>query len=188
MPRARSQVSPYTIWTVGFHVLLILGTLAILRSTWLVVTWILIATFIAVALDPAVRLVQRTGLPRAPAVVGVMLTVLGGFGLMVWSLVPMVAEQAAGLAESVPRMLARLQDNASFRWLQQHTETQAGAGAWTERLSAAPFLAVAGRLALGVLALATIVFLVLFMLLFGGELFDKAPRRWPGDVAPGLAG
>lgn len=183
MPRARSQVSPLTIWTIGFHVLLILGTLAILRSTWMVIAWILIATFIALALDPLVHLLQRTGLPRAPSVFAVMLGVLGGFGLMVWSLIPMIVEQVTALSRSLPALLARLQKLPAFRWVESQVDLSqagpaagdgAGTGAGAANVTSWPVFAVAGQVAIGLLAIVTITFLVLFMLLFGRELFDKA--------------
>lgn len=175
MAKRRSQISPFTIWTVALHVLLLLGALYVLRQTWEVITWILIALFVALALDPAVRWLQARGVRRRGiAVLIVFVSAFGLLALLLVNLVPMVVEQARGLIGSVPDMVERVQQTSAFRWLNGRFELEEAMRTARASQSVGPVLAVAGKLAVGLAAFITVTSLSIFMLLFGGDLFRKA--------------
>ena len=173
MTRRRSQVSPFTIWTVGLHVLLIGGMLHVLSQTWTVVTWILIALFLALALDPAVRWLQSRGVRRGYAVLAVFVIAVGLLVLLFVNLVPMVIEQARKLAQSAPDLLARLQNTAAFQWVEARFALQELGAKIARAAGVGQALAVAGKLAEALAASITITSLTVFMLLWGGDLFEK---------------
>ncbi|MEU7871049.1 AI-2E family transporter [Dactylosporangium sp. NPDC049140] len=77
-----------------------------------VLVQVLIALFVAVSLDPAVRLLIRHGVRRSIAVgiIGVLvLAVLAGF---VWSLVPPLVGQAGDLLANIPHYQQELQERS----------------------------------------------------------------------------
>ncbi len=95
-------VRPRTVLVVlGLAVLvgtvLLLGYLA-----WHVLTWILVAAFLAAALNPAVEVLERRGLSRpyaASLVFAVALLVLVGIGLLV---VPPLVSQVNDFVDALP--------------------------------------------------------------------------------------
>ena len=73
---------------------------------------ILIAAFIAVSLDPAVRLLIRRGVRRSVAVTVIFLAALLLITGFAWSLVPPLVGQASELAANVPKYLQRLPEQS----------------------------------------------------------------------------
>jgi predicted PurR-regulated permease PerM len=169
----RSQVSPFTIWTVGLHLLLMGGVLVVLRQTWTVVTWILIALFIALALDPAVRWLQAHRVRRGFAILAVFIAAVGVLALLFINLVPMVIEQARTLVQSAPDLLARLQQTTAFQWADGRFALQELGAKIARASGVGQALAVAGKVAEGLAASITVTSLTVFMLLFGGDLFER---------------
>ena len=78
---------------------------------------ILIAAFLAVGLDPAVRWLVRRGLRRSLAVLVIAAAALGLFGGFVAAVAPPIAHQSTQLVQHAPDYLHRLDDNATFRTL-----------------------------------------------------------------------
>jgi predicted PurR-regulated permease PerM len=79
---------------------------------------VLIALFIAVSLDPAVRALTRRGLRRGLAVLIIFLTAGGLTAALLVSVIPAMVEQFQALVHDFPRYLASLQDHSSrFRSL-----------------------------------------------------------------------
>jgi putative permease len=71
---------------------------------------ILLAVIIAASLNPAVIWAHRVlRLPRAIAAGAILFFVVGGFGLLLWLLVPAVIEQISSLISSVPAIVAQVQ-------------------------------------------------------------------------------
>ena len=175
MAKRRSQVSPFTIWTVGLNVLLMIGVLLLVRHSWTVVSWILIALFVALALDPAVRWLEQRGSRRGFAILIVFVAAYGLVALLILNLVPMVLVQARKLLESAPLLIARLQDTAAFRWASESfglDDVAMRAMRAAQAVGVGRVLAVAGKVAEGLAAAIAITSLSIFMLLFGGDLFQ----------------
>jgi predicted PurR-regulated permease PerM len=79
---------------------------------------ILIALFIAVSLDPAVRWLTRRGMRRGVAVTLIFLLALALAAAFLLSVIPPLVTQGRNLADDLPDYLGRLQDRSSqFRQL-----------------------------------------------------------------------
>ena len=79
-PLAPSQVTVRTVLTVLATALAVVGLLFLLWQLRTIVRWTVIATFLAVALNPAVNRLQALRVPRAFAILLVYLAMLAGTG------------------------------------------------------------------------------------------------------------
>ncbi len=183
MALQRSQVSPRTVWTIALHGLLIAGTIVVVLKTWAVITLILLALFVALALDPAVSFVHdRLRIRRGLAVLAVLIMGLALLSAMFGTVIPMVIEQARHLAESAPDLAERLQEHRAFRWAQERFHIVEALGNAARGITVQPVVEVAGRVLLGVAGAFAILSLSVFALVFGGDLFNTA-LKWihPND-------
>ena len=81
-----------------------------------VLIWALIAMFLAISLDPAVRMLVRWHIRRGLAILVVVLVTLGLVAAFLQSVIPAMADQFPALVKAFPHYLARLQDrSSSFR-------------------------------------------------------------------------
>jgi predicted PurR-regulated permease PerM len=101
-----------------------LGVLVVLLSAYALYTvrsilvLVLIALFIAVSLDPAVRWLIKRGVRRSLAVTLVILAVLALFGVFIWSIVPPLVDQGGRLFADLPGFVRKLpEESKSFREL-----------------------------------------------------------------------
>src|SRR5215211_4450374 len=79
---------------------------------------ILVALFIAVSLDPAVRALERRGMRRGFAVTLIFLLALGLAAAFLLSIIPPLVTQFSNLVDDLPGYLSRLQERSSqFRQL-----------------------------------------------------------------------
>ena len=95
-------IRPRTILQVLGIVLATLAIIAFVYLAWHIVTWILVAVFLALALNPAVEYIERRGLKRgyAAAIVFVLaLAAMVGLGFLV---LPPLVRQVADFIEAVP--------------------------------------------------------------------------------------
>jgi predicted PurR-regulated permease PerM len=100
--------------TVG--VLAVLVTAYLLYAVRSILVLVVIALFIAVSLDPAVRWLIKRGLRRSHAVTIVILVVLILFAAFIWSVVPPLVDQGSRLFADLPGYLRRLpQESKTFR-------------------------------------------------------------------------
>src|SRR3954451_7723124 len=94
---------PRTVATVSG---ILIGIAAALWVVWIarqVITWILIALFLALALDPAVRWVQRHGVRRRGAAAGVVYAiVLLGIAGLAAIFVPTLVSQVNKFVDAIP--------------------------------------------------------------------------------------
>ena len=71
-----------------------------------VVTYVALAIFIALGLDPVVRYFERRfNLKRTLSILSVVVVLVAFLGIMLWSLVPAVTAQTAHFIESAPNLL-----------------------------------------------------------------------------------
>lgn len=73
---------------------------------------VLIALFIAISLDPAVRWLVRKRIPRGVAVLIVMVALVGVFAGFVWSITPTLVQQGGRLITDLPGYLGRLSEKS----------------------------------------------------------------------------
>ena len=103
---------------VSLGVLAVVAAAAAVYTTRAVLVRVLIALFVAVSLDPAVRLLTRRGMRRGLAVLLIFLAALGLVAGLLASVIPAMVDQFQALLHDFPGYLARLQDrSAQFRGL-----------------------------------------------------------------------
>src|SRR5215210_129814 len=102
-PERVVQLRPRTVLQVAG---LLVGVALALYVVWIsirVITWVLVALFLALALDPAVRFLQSRGLRRRGAAAAVIYTgAIAVVGLLAALLVPPLVDEAEGLADALP--------------------------------------------------------------------------------------
>jgi predicted PurR-regulated permease PerM len=172
---------PRTILIVLGITLLVLFLLTFLYLAWHVITWILIAVFLALALNPAVEFFERRGLRRgiASAVVFLLAALaIGGLGFLV---IPRLVDQIRDFVEAVPDLVEDVTaGRGPFGFLQEDYEIVDRVRAAVEERGAggvlgviAPARAIAAGVITAVVGVVTIAFLTFFMLLEGRRTVDR---------------
>ncbi|MCW2923918.1 MAG: family transporter [Thermoleophilia bacterium] len=150
---------------------------------------IVIAIFLAVAADPVVRFFQRRGLARTPAVLvftGLLVVVLLA---LVAVFVPPLIDQGTQLATDTPGYVQDLRDTKLVRDADKKYDIIDKASAQVEKLPAkvgSQLGTVVATIFAGVFGALTVIFLMVLLLLGGGELTGGlvqvfpaiASRRW----------
>ena len=159
-------------FVVAFIATLGVATAALLVEAVLVARQVLVlfmvAAFLAVGLDPAVRWLVRRGLRRSIAVLLIAVAALGFFGGFVAAVVPPIAHQSTSLVKHAPDYVHRLDGNKTFRQLDKryhitaNVEKRAKEGLSVSSLGG--FVGV-GRAILGIFASTlTIIILTIYFL------------------------
>jgi predicted PurR-regulated permease PerM len=169
-------VTALSVWIVLINTLALLASLFLLWKLRLLVSWVLVALFIALALQPAVSWLTRHRVRRGWAVLVVILTLFGVVGVMLATVIPMLVDQGRELVTRAPDLIERLQQSGPVRWIDQRFQVleklqeaiRSGTGNVTQ-----PALAAARGLLLGVTGTITVVVIAIFMLLFGDEVLRK---------------
>ncbi len=177
----------------------LIGVFVGLYLLWLtrqIIIWLLIAIFLAVALDPLVSLFQRHGIrSRGLAVlaaIGVVAAALTGVGLL---LVPPLVTQIGELADSLPQYVDDLtsgrgplgfleRDYQVVERVRERVE-EGGAGGLVVGIAGGALNVAAGVLT-AIVAVVTITVMVIFLLLGGprwieafyGSMPDESQERW----------
>jgi len=116
--RAISRDHPFII---AFTATLGVAAAALLVEAVLVARQVLVlflvAAFIAVGLDPAVRWLVRHGIRRSVSVLVIAFAALGFFGGFVAAIVPPIAHQSTSLVKHTPDSVHRLDNNKTLRQL-----------------------------------------------------------------------
>jgi predicted PurR-regulated permease PerM len=185
-------VRPRTILVVLGILLATLGILAFVYLAWHVITWILIAVFLALALNPAVEFFERHGLRRGYStalVVILALAVVTGLGFL---LVPPLVEQVRSFVDYVPQVVNDLTaGRGPFGFLEtkyqivervQDAVHKQGAGGVLGVTGAG--LAVARGVVTAVAGAVAIGFLTFFMLLDGPRMIDRFYNFLPAETRP----
>ena len=130
-----------------------------------VLVLILIAGFLAVGLDPAVRWLVRRGLRRSFAVLLIVLAALGFFGGFVAAVVPPIAHQSTQLVKHAPDYLHRLDNNKAFHDLDKRYHLTSKAEKWAKdgvSVNALGGVVGVGKAILGIVA-STLTVLILMI-------------------------
>ena len=156
------DVPTRTIVRVIALVLAAAAAVQILDAVSRVLTWIAVSIFLAVALEPVVRVTERW-MSRTWAV----LTVFGGLlalvALFLAVLIIPIATQVDDLRDAAPGYLQRLERNQTIRDLNQRYKLVQKAQDAAKQAPARVFGA-AGRFVNGVVATLTVLFLTLFLM------------------------
>ncbi|MFY0562948.1 AI-2E family transporter [Archangium lansingense] len=169
-------LGPKMVWMVGLNAVALVSLVLLVRAAWQVITWILVALFLALALEPLVSWLQRRGLRRGLAVVSVYLAFVGLLVVLLRSVVPLSLHQARLLVDEAPVLFGELRRTSVFSWLDEHLGVgellheglRQGSGS-----SLRPMVELARRMFIGVGAAVAVSYLSLFMLLFGRDVVDS---------------
>jgi predicted PurR-regulated permease PerM len=174
---------PRTVLAVIGIVLAVSALLAVVWISRQVLTWILVALFLALALNPAVDFLQRHGLARRGAATGVtVLLAVGAIVALGWLFIPTLVDEGRGFAEALPgyvndvsegrgplgRLAARYELEQRVR---EAVESEGGA-ARLLGLSGTAIAVTKGVLTF-VVAVVTIAFMTFFMLLEGPRWVER---------------
>jgi predicted PurR-regulated permease PerM len=186
-PSKRDVVRPRSVLIILGITLATLFVLSLGYLAWRAITWILIAAFLAMALNPLVELIQRRGFSRAMASTIVFLgafIILGAIGFL---LIPPLAREVIDFVEAAPGLVRELdQGRGPFGFIErklhlvdriQKAIDEGGAGSVLG--FATPVADAARAVVATIYSGIAIAFLTFFMLLDG--------RRWINallDVVP----
>jgi predicted PurR-regulated permease PerM len=183
----------------------LLGVAISLWVVWIArqtITWVLVALFLALALNPAVSLLQLRGVRhRASAAAIIYVLALLVVGLLAALLVPPLVDQVRGLASAAPGYvqdltagrgpLGFLERNYQIVEKVQQATRGKGGGAASLLGGAGTVLSLTKAFVTGVVGFVTIAFLTFFMLIEGPTWSeriiglsrpDSRPRwRWVGQ-------
>ena len=165
---------------------------AFLFLAWHVITWILIALFLSLALNPAVEFFERRGLRRGVASVIVFMLALIGLGALGALLIPPLVDQVEEFVAAVPDFvedltagrgpLGFLQDDYQIVDKIRDAIEEQGAGGVLGVTNAT--VAVARGVVSFVVGVVTIAFLTIFMLLEGPKVLTRFRDSLPEHMKP----
>jgi predicted PurR-regulated permease PerM len=166
--------------------------IAFLFLAWHVITWILIALFIALALNPAVEFFERRGLRRTFASLLVILLALLAFGGLGALLIPPLISQVEEFVAAVPDFvedltagrgpLGFLQEDYQIVDKVRDAVEEQGAGGVLGITNAT--VAVARGVVSFVVGVVTITFLTIFMLIEGPRTARRFRDALPEHLKP----
>jgi len=183
---------PRTILIVLGITLLVLFLLTFLYLAWHVISWIMIAVFLALALNPAVEFFERKGLRRGLAAGAVFLLALASISLLGFLVIPPLLSQVRDFIEAVPGFIDELTaGRGPLGFLQEDYEIVDRVRAAIEEQGAggvlgvaAPAQAIAASVVTAVVGIITIVFLTFFMLLEGRRTVARFLALLPESTRP----
>lgn len=184
-------VSKIVFTVLGCLALAAVLVYAVLHSTT-TIRWVVTAVFLALALDPAVRLVQRAeisgrGLPRWLAILSVYVVFFSALFLFILHVAPPVVRDIEGLATKLPTYVTDFEhwaeDNKQFNELNQKYDLteklseQASSLPSALSSSASEIGSVTVSLLEHLIAFITVITLTFFLLLDGREMFERGTGR-----------
>jgi predicted PurR-regulated permease PerM len=178
-------------WTLGLNLAALGLILFTLYQTREIIAWMLIALLFALALEPAVELLERRGISRGLGIASIFLGLAGLVALLFWTVLPVFVEQGHHMIESAPQLLEKVRAHPSLQWVDgKFNILDPLKDEWSKYAKAAalPLLKMARGLFGGVLGGISILVLTLFMLASGSRLFHGAlewvhPAERPRYVA-----
>jgi predicted PurR-regulated permease PerM len=192
-PEARIvKLRPQTVFLVIGVTVLVGLALLLVYLAWNVLSWIVVAIFLAVALNPAVEALERRGMGRALAaslVFVVALLALTGIGFLV---VPPLLSQVTEFVNAVPDFIDDLTaGRGPLGWLQDEYQIVDRVREAIERQGAAGVLGLSAgvldvvrSVVTAVVGAIAIIFLTYFMLLEGPRTIDGLLRLVPESARP----
>ncbi len=178
-----SQVTLKTVLTVALGALAVWAAATFVARTILALALTVAALMIAVALDHGVALLKRRGIPRGAAIAIVLLVGAGVITGLGFTVIPVAIRQGKALFLRLPDMFTAVRSTRVFHSLDERTHIARQLLAFERELpkmlegAAAPALAVLGGVLSAVAAIATVVILTIFMLIFGGDLIHELMRE-----------
>src|SRR3954468_92630 len=181
---------PRTVLQVVGVLLGVACGLWVLGTARQVITWILVAAFLALALNPAVDLLHKRGLRRGMAaglIYLIAILVVAGVG---WLLVPPLVDQVGGFGKAAPGYVHQLtagrgplgfleRDSRSVEKARQVVSNQSGGGASKLLGGAGTVVSLTRSVVTAVVGFVTILFLTFFMILEGPAWIGRGLQTLP---------
>jgi predicted PurR-regulated permease PerM len=172
----RPQVTLKTVFTVCGGTLLVAAAVLAAIKSLVAIGLTVAALLLAVALDHLVGRLTRRGWPRGLGVATVIVGVLAGLAGVGALVIPIGVGQARQFIQAVPRMVPAVQNAPIVRTLERHLGVQTMTTQEVERAAArliggvGPVLSVLGSALAVVAGAVTVLFLTVFILIFGGSI------------------
>jgi predicted PurR-regulated permease PerM len=176
VPVPRSQVTVKTVLTICGTVVGVAAAIYLMLHALVTLTLCVMALLLAVAFNHGVDGLRRWGLSRPVAIAVVVALVLGALIGVSFLIIPPTVAQVRDLADRLPELNERLHETRVFQWLDArlHIDQRLGAlGKGSSGLlqwAVDPALRMLGGLLTGMGAVITVLFLVIFMLAYGGRV------------------
>jgi predicted PurR-regulated permease PerM len=196
-PRSEHVVTirPRTVLMVAFLLLAVAAAVQVVLMSERVLIWIFVSVLLALALNPAVDVLQRHGFRRRGAAAGVayllVIACIAGVGALI---IPTLVQQISDLVQAVPGYVKELTAGrgplgfleTKYHVVERLQKAVDGNGSATTSLAggASAALDVGRSVATFVAGVVTITFLTLFMVLEGPQWVDRlilllSPRLRP---------
>lgn len=173
---APSQITLKTVFTLCAGVALFLAAVWAVWHVPVAISLVLASAVLAAALDRGVRWLVAKGVPRGLAIAGVMLGMVAFFVVPAWMILPKAVEQARRLIEESPAIIDSLRGSALYRQIDGWTDLDVVVDRALADVRRQPEV-VAGwaiRVATwalkGLAGVVSLLFIVLFMLVYGPGL------------------
>jgi predicted PurR-regulated permease PerM len=185
--RARTVLS---VLAIVIAVAALLQLLLIARE---VITWILIALFLAIALNPLVELLQRRGVRRRGLAIGVTYVLFfGGLAILGAAFIPTLVDEVGEFREAVPGFVEDLTEGRGrLGWLQDEYQIVDRVDQAIRDLRPARLLGFSGTvfavtkgIVTVVVAIITVVVMTFFMLLEGPTWVERGYALVPEESRP----
>ncbi len=188
VPLPKSQVRVKTVLTVALTLVAVAFAVLLVIHARFALILTLTSLFLAVALNRPVDFLTRHKVKRGAAVAMVMTAVLAGLVGVGLLLIPPMVSQGKSLVEHAPDYLKKVQASPLYEKIDARIDIDAKVEKLKteapQRLTGAvdPALKAVSSVLTGFTALITLLFLTLFMLLFGGPvvkglLEESVPQR-----------
>jgi predicted PurR-regulated permease PerM len=185
-------IRPRTILQVLGIVLATLAILAFVYLAWHIITWILVAIFLALALNPAVEKFERRGMRRGYASATVFLLALAAIVGLGFLVLPPLVRQVTDFIQAVPDLVDDLvAGRGALGFLQRdyHIVDRIRAAIEDNGVGGvlgvtAPAIAVAQSLFSVIIGSVAIAFLTYFMLLDGPRMVERFYAVLPESARP----
>jgi predicted PurR-regulated permease PerM len=177
-----------------FYAALALLLVIVILHTRTTLRWVATALFLALALDPAVGLLERIKirghpLPRVAAILAIYVVFFAALAFLVLHVLPPIIRDIEGLAKKLPSYVADIE-----RWAEENQQFQelndkySLTDTLSQQASSLPSKLGSGATTLGhatvsvlehIVAFITIITLTFFMLLEGRGMFQRGTGRLP---------
>ena len=181
-----------TVVTVLLTAVLFLLLLFVVYEARRVVTWVLIALFLALALNPAVEFFEARGMRRGAAAGLVFLLGLLAATAVGFALIPPLVRQVTAFVDDVPELIDDLARGRGplgplereYHIVERVREAVRSGGAARVFSVTTPLASIVTTFVTFVVGAVTIAFLTLFMLLEGRAWTERFFSMLPEDVRP----
>ena len=185
-------IRPRTILQVLGIVLATLAILTFVYLAWHIITWILVAIFLALALNPAVEKFERRGMRRGYASATVFLLALAAIVGLGFLVLPPLVRQVTDFIQAVPDLVDDLvagRGTLGFLQRDYHIVDRIRAAIEDNGVGGvlgvtAPAIAVAQSLFSVIIGSVAIAFLTYFMLLDGPRMVERFYAVLPESARP----